>query len=62
VAALYDVEEERVRTFLPEIHDDWEYGDEEIEGSYSGVDGFFRDEEEIETFIGGLKRLASLED
>lgn len=59
VAALFEIEEERVRAFLPENHDDWQYADEDIENEYSGVDGVFQDEEEVETFISGLKELAS---
>lgn len=62
VAALYGIDEDNARAILPKVHNDWQYSNEEIEGAYSGVDGIFRTDEEVEAFISGFKGLGSLKD
>ena len=56
LAARCDVEEETIRSILPEDHDDWSYGGDEEE--WSGADGFFLSDEDVESFVEGITDLA----
>ena len=56
IAARCGVAEEAVRSILPEDHDDWSYGSDEEE--YSGADGFFQSDEDVESFVEGITDLA----
>lgn len=56
LAAL--LEENTIRDLLPDDQDDWDYGTGGSE-RWSGVDGFFQKDEEVEAFVEGLKDLVA---
>lgn len=58
LAALCEVDEFQIRDLLPEDrNDDWQYAYEDFDGEWSGSEGYFRSDEEVETFIHGMKDL-----
>jgi len=58
LAARLGAEEDTVRNLLPEDRDEWSYGTEWNE-RWSGVDGFFQTDEEVDAFVDGLKNMAA---
>lgn len=56
LAARLNEEEDTVRQLLPEDQEEWSYGTEWNE-RWSGVDGFFQSDEEVEAFVEGVKDL-----
>ncbi len=58
LAALCEVDESQIRELLPEDrNDDWQYAYEDFEGEWSGSEGNFRSDEEVETFLHGMRDL-----
>lgn len=57
LAARLNVREDVVRGLLPENREQWSYGTEWNE-KWSGVDGFFIADEQIDTFVEGMNDLA----
>jgi len=58
VAALFSVEPAAILNILPEHRDDsWRYTSERIEGEWSGSEGFFTTDDEVERFIEGFKQI-----
>jgi hypothetical protein len=59
LAARLEIEEETIRSLLPENQEEWSYGTEWNE-RWSGVDGFFETEDEVEAFIEGIVECAEM--
>lgn len=56
LAALLGASEETIRELLPDSLADWDYAGSETE-KWIGVDGFFQTDEEVDTFVEGVKDL-----
>ena len=58
LAELCGVEDSKIRDLLPEDrNDDWQYTYEDFEGEWSGSEGYFHSDGEVDTFIRGIKGL-----
>ncbi len=58
LASLFEVDESQIRELLPEDrNDDWQYANEDFEGEWSGSEGYFHSEDEIRTFVDGIRDL-----
>ena len=57
LAALCDVDPEKVERLLPDNWTDWQYANESIEDEWSGAEGYFTEDQEVRSFVDGIREL-----